>query len=61
MRERVDGRGRSSSKEGSMIVRTAEAAWGTACLMLSPGYLIDRFLDWLEEVSGVLMLERLSD
>ena len=44
-----------------MIVRTAEAAWGTACLMLSPGYLIDRFLDWLEEVSGVLMLERLSD
>jgi len=44
-----------------MIVRTAEANWGTIRLMLSPGYLIDKFLDWLDEVSDMLLLERLSD
>ena len=42
-----------------MIVRTAEMIWGAARLMLSPGHLIDRFLDWLDEVNGMLMLERL--
>jgi hypothetical protein len=44
-----------------MIVRTAEAMWGAARLMLSPGYLIDKFLDWLDEVNGMLLLERLPD
>jgi len=29
--------------------------------MLSPGYLIDKFLDWLDEVSDNLLLERLTD
>jgi hypothetical protein len=61
MRERLDGRGSWSSKEGSMIVRTAEATWGAAQLMLNPGYLIDKFLDWLDEVGDVLELQRLSD
>ena len=44
-----------------MIVRTAEATWGVARLMLSPGYLIDKFLDWLDEMNGMLMLERISN
>jgi len=29
--------------------------WGAALLTLSPGCLIDRFLDWVEDLSAVLL------
>jgi len=35
---------------GNQIV---EKIWGAARLMLSPGYLIDKFLDWIDERSCV--------
>jgi hypothetical protein len=37
-----------------MIGKTAEQMWGVA-LAMSPGNLIDKFLDWLEELSGTLL------
>ena len=43
-----------------MIVRTAEATWGAARLMLSPGHLIDKFLDWLEELRGAMALAEIN-
>lgn len=33
-----------------MMIKTAEQIWNAA-LAMSPGYLIDRFLDWMEELS----------
>ena len=36
-----------------MISKTAERMWGVALLMLSPGYLIDKFLDWVAEFRPV--------
>jgi hypothetical protein len=38
-----------------MISKTAEQMWGAAHLMLSPGTLIDKFLDQLEELSVALV------
>ena len=38
-----------------MMIKTAEQMWGAALLMLSPGCLIDKFLDWLEELRGAMV------
>ena len=44
-----------------MISRTAEQMWGAALLMLNPGCLIDKFLDWLEELSETLVPARIDE
>jgi hypothetical protein len=36
-----------------MPSRIVEQMWGAARLMLSPEYLIDKLLDWIDELSGV--------
>jgi hypothetical protein len=38
-----------------MISKTAEQMWGVALLMLSPGYLVDKFLDWVEEFRDTML------
>jgi hypothetical protein len=38
-----------------MISKTAEQMWGAALLMLNPECLIDKFLDWIEELSGAML------
>jgi hypothetical protein len=42
-----------------MINQLAERMWGAALLM-SPEYLIDKFLDWLEELRGALKLTEID-
>ena len=37
-----------------MMTKTAEQIWGAA-LLLSPGYVIDKFLDWLEEMNVAMV------
>jgi hypothetical protein len=37
-----------------MISKTAEQMWGAA-LSMSPANFIDKFLDWIEELSGAMM------
>jgi hypothetical protein len=44
-----------------MISRTAEQMRGAALLMLNPGCLIDKFLDWLDEWSGALLPARIDE
>jgi hypothetical protein len=52
----IDERGSSSRNEwGSMMNTHAIRLWGAALLTLSPGCLIDRFLDWVEDMSAVLL------
>ncbi len=36
-----------------MVNQISKQVWGAARLMLDPGRLIDKFLDWIENVSGV--------
>jgi hypothetical protein len=38
-----------------MMNQLAERMWGAA-LSMSPGHLVDKFLDWLEELRGALAL-----
>jgi hypothetical protein len=38
-----------------MVIELAEQIWGAAHWMLNPGYAIDKFLDWIEDVSGALV------
>ncbi|WP_407177387.1 hypothetical protein [Bradyrhizobium sp. STM 3562] len=38
-----------------MMNETAVRMWGAGLAMLRPAYLIDRFLDWVEKVSGPIM------
>ena len=38
-----------------MMNTHAVQRWGAALLALSPGCLIDRFLDWIEDLSAVMM------
>ncbi|WP_024509351.1 hypothetical protein [Bradyrhizobium sp. ARR65] len=38
-----------------MMNETAVRMWGVGLAMLTPVYLIDRFLDWVEKVSGPIM------
>ena len=42
------------NERGSMVNQIVEQMRDAARLMLSPGCLIDKFLDWIEELSGVL-------
>lgn len=42
-----------------MVKEIMQQIWDTARLMLSPGDLIDQFLDWLEELSGADQIDRL--
>lgn len=37
-----------------MMIELADQIRGAALLMLNPGYAIDKFLDWIEELSGAL-------
>jgi hypothetical protein len=37
-----------------MISKTAEQMWGAA-LSMSPANLIDKFLDWIEELGGAMV------
>ena len=41
-----------------MMIKTAEQMWDAALLMLSPGCLIDKFLDWIEELSVAMVPAR---
>jgi hypothetical protein len=36
------------------MIKTAKRVWGTA-LSMRPGSLIDKFLDWVEELSGAIV------
>jgi hypothetical protein len=48
--------GNSFAKErGSMMNQLAERI-GVAALSMSPGRLVDKFLDWLEELRGAMAL-----
>jgi hypothetical protein len=48
--------GSSFSRErGSMMNQLAERI-GVAALSMSPGHLVDKFLDWLEELRGAMAL-----
>jgi hypothetical protein len=37
-----------------MMIKTAGQVWDAA-LAMKPGYLIDKFLDWIEELSSALV------
>jgi hypothetical protein len=43
-----------------MISKTAEQIWGTALSMLSPGCLIDKFLDWVDELRCTMVPARVD-
>ena len=40
-----------------MVNHTAERMYGAARLMLNPGRVIDKFLDWIEEHGGIAVVE----
>ena len=44
-----------SNERGSMMNQLAERM-RIAALSMSPGHLIDKFLDWLEELRGAMAL-----
>jgi hypothetical protein len=39
-----------------MMNQTAERMRDAGLLMLSPGCLVDRFLDWVEQLGGAIMV-----
>jgi hypothetical protein len=45
---------------GSMMIELVEQIRGAALLMLNPGYAIDKFLDWIEDLSGALLPVRID-
>jgi hypothetical protein len=49
----------SSNERGSMINQLAERM-RVAALSMSPGHLIDKFLDWLEELRGAMALAEIN-
>jgi hypothetical protein len=53
----IDERGSSSANEWeSMMIETCTARLrDAASLTLSPGFLLDRFLDWVEQASAVMI------
>jgi hypothetical protein len=63
MRERVVDRMRGDSsfanKRGSMINQLAERT-RMAALSMSPGHLVDKLLDWLEELRGAMALAEIN-
>ena len=38
-----------------MMIEFAKQMRGAAVLMLDPGYAIDKFLDWIDDLSGALV------
>lgn len=42
-----------------MINQLAERMW-IAALSMSPGHLVDKFLDWLEELRGAMALAEID-
>ena len=48
-----------SNEMGSMMNQLAERMRGAAFSM-SPGHLIDKFLDWLEELRGAMALAEIE-
>jgi len=44
-----------------MMIELIEQIRGTAQLMLNPGYGIDKFLDWIEDLSGALVPPQCDD
>ena len=63
MRERVVHRMRRGwlilDERGSMMNQLAERMWVTA-LSMSPGHLVDKFLDRLEELRGAMALAEID-
>jgi hypothetical protein len=49
----------SSNERGSMINQLAERM-RVAALSMSPEHLVDKFLDWLEELRGALALDEID-
>src|SRR5439155_6824967 len=62
-RERVVHRMRRGwlilDERGSMMNQHAERMW-VAALSMSPGHLVDKFLDWLEELRGAMALAEID-
>ena len=52
---RMSGGSSLSNERGSMMNQLAERVW-VAALSMSPGHLVDKFLDWLEELRGAMAL-----
>jgi hypothetical protein len=48
-----------SNERGSMVNQLVERMRGAALLM-SPEHLVDKFLDWLEDVRGALELAEID-
>jgi hypothetical protein len=48
-----------SNERGSMMNQLAERMW-VAALSMSPGHLVDKFLDWLEELRGAMALAEID-
>ena len=42
-----------------MMNQLAERVW-VAALSMSPGHLVDKFLDWLEELRGAMALDEID-
>jgi len=56
----LDERGSSFSNErGSMMNLLAERIW-VAAVSMSPGHLVDKFLDWLKELRGAMALAEID-
>jgi hypothetical protein len=43
-----------------MIGKTAQQIWDAA-LAMSPGNLIDKFLDWVDELGGMMLPARVEE
>ena len=48
-----------SNERGSMMNQLAERM-KVAALSVSPGHLVDKFLDWLEELRGAMALAEIN-
>jgi len=53
------GGGSFSNERGSMMNQLAERMWGAA-LSMSPEYLVDKFLDWLEKLRDAMELAEIN-
>jgi hypothetical protein len=48
-----------SNERGSMMDQLA-GRMGVAALSMSPGHLVEKFLDWLEELRGAMALAEID-
>jgi hypothetical protein len=48
-----------SNERGSMMNQLAERVW-VAALSMSPGHLVDKFLDWLDELRDAMALDEID-